>query len=110
LYFGGTAFKGLGYAEDEDAEKAAKMATEFMDIVTTSGSETGEAAPVDKIVSMKKAIGDRSLAIASGITLDNVRVYLPYVDFFLVATGISRSFHELDAVKVRELAGVIHEY
>ena len=107
-YFGGVAFKGQGYVQD--VKKVARVATDFMDIVTTSGDGTGQAASIDKIVSMKEAIGDRSLALASGVTIDNVGVYLPHVDYFLVATGICSSFHELDPVKVKNLSKVIHEF
>lgn len=107
LYFGGVAFKGHHV---EDAKKAARRATRFMDIVTTSGPITGKAASLEKIVSMKEAIGERSLGIASGVNIDNVEYYLPYVDYFLVATGISLNFYELDHVKVANLSKVIHEY
>lgn len=107
-YFGGVAFKGGPFVQD--AAKVAKVSTEFIDIVTTSGDGTGIAAPIDKIISMKEAIGDKSLAIASGIDICNVEKYLPYVDHFLVATGISRTFYELDPVKVKNLAEAIHGY
>lgn len=52
---------------------------------------------------MKQALGDTPLAIASGITPENVADYLPHADSFLVATGISRSFTELDPVRVQAL-------
>ena len=107
LYFGGVAFKGH-YVENHT--RAAKRATRFMEIVTTSGAGTGKAAPTEKIASMKEAIGDRPLAIASGVTIENVQDYLPYVEYFLVATGISRTFHELDPEKVLNLSKAIHEY
>ncbi len=107
LYFGGVAFKGQYF---KNAKKCASLAVDFMDIVTTSGTMTGKAASLKKIISMKKAIGDESLAVASGITIENVKEYLPYVDYFLVATGISINFHELDPVKVKELSKIVHEY
>jgi len=84
LYFGGVAFKYR--REVEDVETAAKIATRYMDVVTTSGDATGEEADVSKIKRMKEAIGDFPLAIASGITPENVDSYLPYVDCFLVAS------------------------
>lgn len=65
---------------------------------------------MEKIATMKKAIGDKPLAIASGITLENVENYLPYTEYFLVATGISHTFNELDPVKVGELCKAIHKY
>ena len=108
VYFGGVAFKGQ--VEVKDVKKIAKKATKYMDVVTTSGPMTGVSASIEKVSSMKKSIGERSLALASGVTIDNVDNYLPYVDYFLVATGISTNFHELDPVRVQKLAEKIHDY
>jgi len=105
-YFGSVAFKA-GPSVDDPAT-VAKLATEYMDVVTTSGPATGVAASVDKIRGMKDAMGEHRLAIASGITPENVQDYLPYVDDFLVATGISKDFHRLDLDKVQELSAIIH--
>jgi predicted TIM-barrel enzyme len=54
--------------------------------------------------------GDYPLAIASGITPENIEKYLPYVDYFLVATGISKTFDEFDPEKRKLLAQKIHEF
>ncbi len=94
LYFGGVAFKYL--REVEDLEYVSKLACKFMDVITTSGTATGLPPDVRKIERMRKAIVNFPLAIASGITPENVREYRPFVDCFLVATGISRSDTELD--------------
>ena len=48
-------------------------------------------------------LGDHPLAIASGITPENVADYLPFADCFLVATGISTRIEELDAHRTRAL-------
>lgn len=101
LYFGGVAFK---YQRPvEDLEAACRIAAGHMDVVTTSGPGTGYAAAIDKIHRMKQALGGVPLGIASGITPENVGNYLPYASVFLVATGISRTFTELDPVRVRAL-------
>jgi hypothetical protein len=101
LYFGGVAFKYQRRVED--LESACRIAARYMDVVTTSGPGTGHAADIEKIRRMKLALGATPLAIASGITPDNVVDYLPHADSFLVATGISRSFTELDPSQVRLL-------
>jgi hypothetical protein len=101
LYFGGVAFK---YQRPvDDLEWVCRIAADYMDVVTTSGPGTGHAADVEKIRRMRRALGAAPLAIASGITPENVAEYLPYADAFLVATGISRSFTELDPARVRDL-------
>lgn len=102
LHFGGVAFKHQPTVNDEPA--MARLATSYMDVVTTSGAATGIAAKLDKITSMKAAIGDFPLALASGITPDNVHLYSQFADVFLVSTGINESFFELDPAKVRALA------
>jgi hypothetical protein len=101
LYFGGVAFKYQRHVED--LGPAARKAAALMDVVTTSGAGTGVAAFVEKIRVMKEALGSFPLALASGVTPENVTEYLPYSDCYLVATGISKSFTELDPPKVRQL-------
>ena len=112
-YFGGVAFKGQHHVTSQDQIKgswmAAKVALDWVDVVTTSGAATGVAAGMEKIRAMREVVPGR-LAVASGITVPNVGDYLPYVDDFLVATGISRDFHHLDPDKTAELAGIIHEF
>jgi len=46
---------------------------------------------------MRLGVGDSALAIASGVSPENVTEYMPYADVFIVATGISEqgSFYEL---------------
>jgi hypothetical protein len=102
IYFGGVAFK---YQQEvADVAKVAKLAIPFVDVITTSGPGTGKAADITKIRTMKEAIGNHPLAIASGITPENVCQYTPYADCFLVATGISDPHAELNPTRVRALS------
>ena len=101
LYFGGVALKYQ--RKVDDLARAARVAAEYMDVVTTSGPGTGKSATVEKIKIMKDAIGDLPLTIASGIRPDNVADYLQCADCFLVATGISRTWTDLDAALTTEL-------
>lgn len=102
LYFGGVAFKGQRL--ERDVAAAAERAAPFVDVVTTSGMATGVSAPADKVRRMHEALGGRRpLALASGITPENVEVYLPYVEYLMIATGVARSFHELDPRKIEKL-------
>jgi uncharacterized protein len=101
LYFGGVAFK---YQKPvKNLEKVTLLAKKYMDVVTTSGPATGKSADIEKIKIMRSVLGDYPLAIASGITPENVTDYLPIADCFLVATGISKGFTELDPVLVKRL-------
>ena len=68
-------------------------------IPTTSGSGTGSAPDLEKIVAMSRATGG-VLAIASGMTPWNVAQYAPYLSHILVATGIALDEHRIDADKL----------
>lgn len=105
LYFGGVAFK---YQRNvADLEAVTKLACQYMDIVTTSGSGTGIAADVTKIHRMASVLtNNASLAIASGITPENVQTY-PDARYFLVATSISDAFDRLNPDRVRLMAMAI---
>lgn len=107
LYFGGVAMKGQRHVRD--LEEAARISKNHMDVLCTSGQATGIETPVDKVRRLKAALGEFPLAIASGVTPGNVRQYLPYVDVFLVATGVSDSFTELNENLLRELVGIVRE-
>jgi hypothetical protein len=140
LYFGGVAFKGQPMyhpkqdsSEDPLPEKAvevlkhaAKLASHFMDVVTTSGSGTGVACGLGKIRSISEALNGSVLAV-SGIApiassdmtdTDALRVIQSYysagASAFFVATQLSskcprhdvmdecpESFCELDVKKVQ---------
>jgi hypothetical protein len=107
LYFGGVAFK---YQRPvADLERASVLATRYMDVLTTSGPGTGQAAQVAKIQTMRQAIGDFPLAIASGITPENAGDYAAISDCFLVATGISKNWRELDPERVRKLVTIVRD-
>ncbi|MFA6430294.1 MAG: BtpA/SgcQ family protein [Candidatus Paceibacterota bacterium] len=114
--FGGVGFKYINPHIDGDAlESACRAAVQIVDVVTTSGNKTGSAPDIDKLISIKRCLGDKNpLALASGVDANNVSAFLEYVDIFLVASSIcerisSLGNHEyLIPQKVRELADLIH--
>lgn len=101
LYFGGVAFKYQ--PQVSNLEKVARIAEHYMDVVTTSGPATGQTADPEKIRRIRRAIMGKPLAIASGITPENVLDYLNISDCFLVATGISKNFTTLDPKRLNML-------
>jgi predicted TIM-barrel enzyme len=109
LYFGGVAFKYQRQVALEDLGRAASMATAYMDVICTSGPGTGYAADVEKVRALCAGLGDHAMALASGITPQNVRGYLPYVQAFLVGTGIERQFGVLDPPKVEALLRALQQ-
>lgn len=105
LYFGGTAFKKQREVAPENHATAASLATGCMDVVTTSGVATGHSADRDKIRTFRTAMGDAPLALASGVTPENIRHYAADVDAVLVATGINRpdDFYHIDGERLGRL-------
>ncbi|WP_300033858.1 adenine phosphoribosyltransferase [uncultured Roseobacter sp.] len=107
LYFGGTCFKKQRPVAPEHYADAARHACGFMDVVTTSGVATGEAAEQGKTDRFRAAIGDRALALASGVTPENAATYGD-VDCFMVATGINApgNFYDIDPERLDRLMQV----
>lgn len=108
LYFGGVAFKYQRGVDNPGL--AAKIATSFVDVVTTSGKATGSAPDIEKIELMKESMGNFPLAIASGISPENVKQFMPYVDYFIVATSLlTPGTEDFDKDKIKELIDNVRE-
>lgn len=105
MYFGGTCFKKQREVLPEHYATSAELATHFMDVVATSGIATGHAADLGKIETFRKACGDTPIAIASGITPQNVHQYAGLVDCLMVATGINiqDDFYNIDPTRLNNL-------
>lgn len=100
-FFGSVAFK---YQPAEpDAPAAARLASTLGMVATTSGPATGRAPDLAKLQSMRAALGRQPLAVASGITPENLPELGAHLTHVLVATGISRSFYELAPARLRQL-------
>lgn len=108
MYFGGTAFKKQREVHPDDYQKSANIARSYMDVVTTSGIATGQSADHQKMDIFRKACGDRPLALASGITPENIAEYRPWVDAVLVATGINikDDFYNIDPTRLATLLDI----
>lgn len=107
MYFGGTCFKKQRQVAPEFYADAAREACEFMDVVTTSGVATGHEADLCKIETFRDAIGEKPLALASGVTPENAAMYRD-VDCFMVATGINEdgNFYDIHPEKLTKLMQV----
>lgn len=98
--FASVAFK---YRPDEsNPPLAAKNAKQLGFVPTTSGSATGSAPEVQKIIDMYLATGGQ-LAIASGMSPENVADFAPYLSHILVATGVGLNEHRIDPQRLNQL-------
>lgn len=108
LFFASVAFK---YQPVENFPGgAAVMAKNMSMLPTTSGSATGSAPDLEKIRVMCEALQGGALAVASGMTPENVKDYLPYVTHFLVATGVSRDAHHFDEGRLTQFISCVRAY
>jgi predicted TIM-barrel enzyme len=88
LYFGGVAFKYQREVPASLLPDAARKASPWMDIITSSGPGTGYAVTVEKARALRSGADNHPLALASGVSPENVTGFLPYVDAYLVASEI----------------------
>jgi predicted TIM-barrel enzyme len=110
LYFGGTAFKKQRPVDPQDHARAAAIAGNYMDVVTTSGIATGKSADIGKLDRFRQSLPGRPIALASGITPENARDY-DMVDCFMVATGINieGDFYRIDPARLARLVTICRE-
>lgn len=101
LFFNSVAFKYQ--KEDPNPKQATLNSYNLGFIPTTSGQATGKAADMGKISNMASVLAQRTLGIASGLTPKNVFSYVPYVEYGLVSTGISKNFHEIEPTLLNQI-------
>jgi len=105
FYTGGVCFKKQRPVKSRFFASAARLATGFMDAICTSGDATGISPDIGKILDLRRGAGETALVVASGINPDNAANFAPYVDGFMVATGINieDDFYNIDASKLKQL-------
>jgi predicted TIM-barrel enzyme len=94
---------------DANPGEAARQAIALGMVPTTSGAGTGHAPEVAKIATMRSVLAptDR-LALASGMTVDNLHAFLPHATDFLVATGVSQDMHHFDPQLLEQFIDLTH--
>ena len=107
LYFG-----GVPVAPDEPVERLRAVvanAQAHVDVVALRGRD-GRVPPVATLEALWRGRCDVPLAIAGGITLDNVEDYLPWVHCVIVGRGVSRDFYRLDPLRVARLVAKVRAH
>lgn len=94
---------------DENPPQAATLAQGAGWIPTTSGAGTGQAPNVDKIKAMSEAT-EGWLAIASGMSPENVANYAPYLSHILVSTGVSSDAYHFNKLKLKHFISIINAF
>jgi hypothetical protein len=87
VFFGGVAFKYQ--PQPKDLKEACEWAKLTTDVATTSGTATGKAADINKVLSVREYLGEHPMAIASGVSVNNIDDYKGIVNYLLVASSIT---------------------
>lgn len=103
--YNGSVFVGVAFKyqpPEPDPIKAVEIALKHGFIPTTSGSKTGVEAELSKVTTMSAA-ANGNLALASGLTPENVKDYSPFLSHAFVSTGIcfDNDFYHIDEDKLR---------
>ncbi len=109
-HFGGVLFKG----QPQDWNLLPRALAEGF-IPVTSGPSTGYPAPPSRVALIRRRMDQildpenrAPLALASGLTPQNVGDYRENVDIFMVATGVSRDFYNFDPGALAEFVSIVH--
>jgi hypothetical protein len=89
LHFGGVAFKYQGFVPDDDLPALGRLAQQHCHVPTTSGPGTGQAISLQRLRLLREGLGDHPLALASGVTTENLPQLAPFITHVLVSTSIS---------------------
>ena len=106
-FFGSLAFKYQ--KQPTDLEEACKEAVATTDVATTSGPGTGKAAAIEKINTLRGFLKDHPMAIASGVSLDNIDSYLGKVNYLLVASSITNLREIIEKTALTQLMDKINK-
>ena len=90
---------------DVDIIETAKAAQFFLsDGIIITGSSTGYEADINEVIKVKDEI-NIPVIIGSGITVENIKKYLPAADAFIVGSSLKKEsswMNEVDAERVKE--------
>lgn len=104
--FGSVAFKYQ--AHEPNPVLAGVNALDLGMIPTTSGAATGSAPTLEKVAAMSAAVHGK-LAVASGMSCDNIEQFAPLLSHVLVSTGVSVDDFHFDRAKLRTLIRLAHQ-
>lgn len=109
---GGVAFKYTKtYYDNPDMSRyEAVWLEDTVDVMVTSGPATGQPPSVEKCRAMKEVIGNQPLAVASGLSAENIRQYEGIVNEAMVSSSIETypSSGRFNMLKLDALIKIAH--
>jgi 3-keto-L-gulonate-6-phosphate decarboxylase len=104
--FGGFYFKGNNSVipERETIFEQAEIASSYLDVLVTSGSCTGVPIELETLKTISQT--NKVIALASGVNIENIDLFLPYSTYFLIGTGIEMSSQNQQEIEFYKSAGL----
>ncbi len=84
-------------------EQSALQAMGWVDGIVITGPATGQATDPEKALRTRGVIGTYPMGAASGVSAENVKSILPYIDYALVNTSIADKNHRIIGEKLKAL-------
>lgn len=88
---------------NKSIERSALQAMGWVDGIVITGPKTGVATDPTRAIDARSIIGNHPMGAASGVSAENVKSILPYIDFVLVNSSIADKTHRVIGAKVKEL-------
>jgi hypothetical protein len=109
LYFGGFCMKGNNQSLFENKKKFEEYTWEpekYFDVCVTSGISTGIGIEPDLLSIVKRKSNGVPLALASGVNIKNIDLYLDFVDYLIVGTGVEKMSTDSSIIEFYKSAGL----
>ncbi len=94
---------------NKSIEKSALQAMGWVDGIVITGPKTGVATDPDKARNVRATIGNYPMGAASGVSPENVKDLLPFIDYVLVNTAIADKNHRIIGEKLKALRKAMGE-
>lgn len=104
--YDGMIFSGLAFKyqpQPTDLKEACELIKKTSNVAVTSGEGTGKPADLEKIQRIREYLGEFPMAIASGVSAQNVNNYKDLANYLLVASSITDHNEMIISDKLKEL-------
>jgi hypothetical protein len=109
LYFGGFCLKGNNQILFENHSYFSSLhwnPEKYFDVCVTSGFSTGVSIDNKSLEIVKNKSNGVSLALASGININNISNFINSVDYFVVGTGVEKDSIDPVIINFYKEAGI----
>ncbi|MBI4859294.1 MAG: protein kinase [Candidatus Riflebacteria bacterium] len=108
FYFGGLAVTHA--TSDQHVQRVTDLAARCVDVLTAAGPGAGQPPPKDRVEAARAVPVPVALAITTGISPETVFGFVDLADSFVVGSGISSCFGQLDPRRVRALVSIVRSW